>query len=96
MIQIEIDPASAPLGPHQMMAHFPYGRTGFTTKAMVGMSQIAREHAQVSAPKIYGYYDNGANPVKAEVVLMEYVGILYRLYTHQTLIYANVRSMETR
>ena len=73
MIQIDIDPASAPLGPHQIMAHFPDGRPGFTTKAMVGMTQIAREHAQVSAPKIYGYYDNKANPVKAEVVLMEYV-----------------------
>jgi len=39
----------------------------------VGMTQIARNHAQIIAPKIYGYYDNVPNPINAEVVLLELV-----------------------
>jgi len=37
------------------------------------MTQIARNHAQIIAPKIYGYYDNVPNPINAEVVLLELV-----------------------
>ncbi|KAI0034113.1 hypothetical protein K488DRAFT_46196 [Vararia minispora EC-137] len=72
-ILITIAPDSAPLGPHQMIAYFPHGRPTYTTKAMVGMTQLVRDSAQVGAPKIYGYYDNATNPVKAEVVLLEMV-----------------------
>jgi hypothetical protein len=39
----------------------------------VGMTQIARDQAQIIAPKIYGYYDNVPNPINAEVVLLELV-----------------------
>jgi hypothetical protein len=39
----------------------------------VGMTQIIRDHAQIIAPKIYGYYDNVPNPINAEVVLLELV-----------------------
>jgi hypothetical protein len=39
----------------------------------VGMTQIVRDHAQIVAPKIYGYYDNTPNPINAEVVLLELV-----------------------
>lgn len=54
-----------------MIAHFPCGRPTYTTKALVGMTQIARDQAQIIAPKIYGYYDNVPNPINAEVVLLE-------------------------
>ena len=37
------------------------------------MTQIARDQAQIIAPKIYGYYDNIPNPINAEVVLLELV-----------------------
>ncbi len=37
------------------------------------MTQIARDQAQIIAPKIYGYYDNVPNPINAEVVLLELV-----------------------
>jgi len=37
------------------------------------MTQIVRDHAQIIAPKIYGYYDNVPNPINAEVVLFELV-----------------------
>ncbi len=37
------------------------------------MTQIIRDHAQIIAPKIYGYYDNVPNPINAEVVLLELV-----------------------
>jgi len=42
-------------------------------RVQVGMTQIARDHAQIIAPKIYGYYDNVPNPINAEVVLFELV-----------------------
>ncbi|KAH9030919.1 hypothetical protein EDB85DRAFT_2146439 [Lactarius pseudohatsudake] len=71
MILITFDPESVPLGPHSMLAHFPRGRPTYTTKALVGMTQIIRDHAQIIAPKIYGYYDNVPNPINAEVVLLE-------------------------
>ncbi|KAI0306829.1 hypothetical protein B0F90DRAFT_1665211 [Multifurca ochricompacta] len=71
MILITFDPNSVPLGPHSMLAHFPRGRPTYTTKALVGMTQIVRDHAQIIAPKIYGYYDNVPNPINAEVVLLE-------------------------
>ncbi|KAH9983072.1 hypothetical protein BJV74DRAFT_887125 [Russula compacta] len=71
MILITFDPRSVPLGPHSMLAHFPRGRPTYTTKALVGMTQVARDHAQIIAPKIYGYYDNVPNPINAEVVLLE-------------------------
>jgi hypothetical protein len=45
----------------------------FSPVYQVGMTQLARDSAQVGAPKIYGYYDNVANPVKAEIVLLEMV-----------------------
>lgn len=32
---IEFDPESLPLGPRTMMAHFPKGRPGMTTQALV-------------------------------------------------------------
>ncbi|KAF8489459.1 hypothetical protein F5888DRAFT_1194376 [Russula emetica] len=71
MILVTFDPMSVPLGPHSMIAHFPRGRPTYTTKALVGMTQIARDQAQIIAPKIYGYYDNVPNPINAEVVLLE-------------------------
>ncbi len=37
------------------------------------MTQIIRDHAQIIAPKIYGYYDNVPNPINAEAVLLELV-----------------------
>ena len=37
------------------------------------MTQVARDHAQIITPKIYGYYDNVPNPINAEVVLLELV-----------------------
>jgi hypothetical protein len=40
------------------------------------MTQIVRDHAQIIAPKIYGYYDNIPNPINAEVVLLELVRII--------------------
>ncbi|KAI0042256.1 hypothetical protein FA95DRAFT_1610352 [Auriscalpium vulgare] len=75
MIMITFDPQSVPLGPHCMVAHFPRGRPTFATKALVGMTQVVRESAQIAAPKIYGYYDNVPNPINAEVVLLEMVGL---------------------
>ncbi|KAI0265795.1 hypothetical protein BC834DRAFT_843290 [Gloeopeniophorella convolvens] len=71
MILITFDPESVPLGPYSMVAHFPRGRPTYTTKALVGMTQVVRDHAQIIAPKIYGYYDNIPNPINAEVVLLE-------------------------
>ncbi|KAI0065829.1 hypothetical protein BV25DRAFT_1598435 [Artomyces pyxidatus] len=73
MILITFDPQSVPLGPHSMVAHFPHGRPSFTTKALVGMTQVVRESAQIAAPKIYGYYDNVPNHINAEVVLLEMI-----------------------
>lgn len=37
------------------------------------MTQIIRDHAQIIAPKIYGYYDTVPNLINAEVVLLELV-----------------------
>lgn len=48
--------------------------------AQVGMTQAARDGAQICAPKIYGYYDNVPNPINAEVVLLEMVLLFLPLY----------------
>ena len=45
----------------------------YDVSMQVGMTQIIRDHAQIIAPKIYGYYDNVPNPINAEVVLLELV-----------------------
>ena len=47
-----------------------------TIRMQVGMTQIARDQAEIVAPKIYGYYDNIPNPINAEVVLLELVGVI--------------------
>ncbi|TFK71766.1 hypothetical protein BDN72DRAFT_408329 [Pluteus cervinus] len=71
MILITFERASVPSGPHVMLAHFPKGRKGLTTQALVGMTATIREIGTIGAPQIYAYMDYLPNPVGAEVVLME-------------------------
>ncbi|KAF9491388.1 hypothetical protein BDN71DRAFT_1452985 [Pleurotus eryngii] len=76
MIMVEFDPESLPLGPRTMMAHFPKGRPGMTTQALIGMTATMRTirlrpQLQLVIPQVYGFKDFLPNPIGAEVVLLQ-------------------------
>ncbi|TFK43677.1 hypothetical protein BDQ12DRAFT_675376 [Crucibulum laeve] len=75
MLLITFDPASLPMGPRVMLAHFPRGRSRLTTQALVGMTDTVSKYkpGKIYVPKVYAYIDYLPNDIGAEVVLLEKV-----------------------